>query len=111
MANVMDKVFKITYITAYALCGVFLIFYLIDFFSIWALVIGYGVVTVVLFFLGYLIQERLDTILQLYLIIVGILSILSLFLIAGWDRLWVFLVGGCLIGLAFLFDEFFESGE
>lgn len=106
----MDKVFKISYISAYTLSGIFLLFHLIGW-GFWNLVIAYAVIIIVLFFLGYLIQEHLDHILQLFLIVIGIVTILALFLKTGfWPSISLLALGSSLIGLAFIFDEFFDKG-
>lgn len=108
MANVMEKVFNITYVGAYILNGIFLIFHLINAVSIITLIIVYGISTIVLFFLGYLIQEHLNNILQLYLIIVGIVTIIAMFFVSGFfPSLWLIMLGGGFIAIAFIFDEFF----
>ena len=110
MENVMDKVFNITYVGAYILNGLFLLFHIINAVSIIALLIVYGISTIVLFFLGYLIQEHLNNILQLYLIIVGIVNVIAMFFVSGFlASLWLILLGGGLLASAFIFDEFFKK--
>ncbi len=110
MENVMEKIFKITYIGAYIASGLFLVFHLLFGFQFTNLIIAYIIITVILFFLGYLIQEHLDHILQIYLIIVGIVTILSLFLISGlWPKVSLGLLGVSYLAISFLFDEFFHT--
>lgn len=109
MDNVMDKIFKITYVGSYIIGGVLLLLHFIGF-SIWWLIIGLLLTISVLFFLGYLIQEHLDHILQLYLIVMGIACILGFLFVKGlWASIQIILVGLVLIGIAFLFDEFFTN--
>ena len=110
MDNVGEKVFKIAYITAYVASGIFLLFHLIGW-GFWSLVIAYAVITLVLFFLGYLIQEHLDHILQLFLIVLGLVTILALFFKTGFlPSISLLVLGVSLIGIAFIFDEFFDKG-
>ncbi len=110
MDNVMDKIFKITYVGSYIVSGVFLLFHIIGL-GFWVLVIVYAITIIIQFFLGYLIQEHLDHILQLYLIILGIATIVANFLVNGfWASLSLVLLGVSLLAIAFIFDEFFDKG-
>lgn len=110
MDNVMDKVFKIVYISAYAVGALALLFYLFGWIGIWPLAITYGVVIIVLLFLGYLIQEHLNNILQLYIIILGIVTIIALFFKSNvWEKVALGVLGAVLLAISFIFDEFFRS--
>lgn len=110
MDNVMDKVFKIVYISAYAVGALALLIYLIGWIGFWPLVITYAVVIIVLLFLGYLIQEHLNNILQLYLIILGIVTIIGLFFKSGtWEKISLAVLGSVLLIISFVFDEYFRG--
>lgn len=113
MENVMDKIFKIVYIGSYATSALFLLFHLLFGLKFLTLLIAFAIITVILFFLGFLIQEHLDHILQLYLIIVGIVTILTLFFKTGtfWDKALLGILGVGYIAISFIFDEFFEASE
>lgn len=110
MDNIMDKVFKIVYLVAYAINGLMLVLYLLLDYKLWLLIMTYAVISIILAFLGYLIQEHLDNIIQLYLIIVGVVTILAVFMKPGfWDKVSLGILGAAMIGIAFLLDEFFEA--
>lgn len=110
MDNVMDKVFKIVYISAYAVGALALLIHLIGWIGFWTLVITYGVVIIVLLFLGYLIQEHLNNILQLYLIILGVVTIIGLFFKNGvWEKVSLAILGSILLAISFIFDEYFRG--
>ena len=71
MENMLEKIYKYVYIAAYPLNAVALVIYLLgvnETASLWFPLIVFGIVTLIIFIMGRLTQERFDNTLQMYLI-------------------------------------------
>jgi len=114
MDNMIEKIYKIVYVGAFAANGVALIIYLLgagQSVSITFPLIVFGIATFIMFLMGRLVEERFDTTLQMYLIVISV-SYLVVAFIPPYKFLltfWEVLTALSIFAIAFFLDEFFES--
>ncbi len=113
MDDIQGKIYYILFIAAFAINGLAIVLYLwLDGFTMLDLLITFIVVTVVLFTVGRLVQDRFDNTLQLYLIIISLVFFVIIFIKQGtWDKIYCGLVATSIMAIAYFLDEYFESGE
>lgn len=110
----MEKIYKYIYISAYAINAVALIIYCFgvnETVSLWFPIIVFGIMTLILFVMGRLIQERFDNSLQLYLIAVSLMFLITAFIppYGFWIIVTESITAVIIFLIAFLADDIFEK--
>ena len=115
MNNMLETIYKYVYIAGYPINAVAIIIYLLgnnQSVSYWFPLIVFGIVTLIVFLFGRLVQERFDNTLQFYLLAVSGMYLIAAF-IGPYDP-WYFtffkaITAVGIFAAAFFLDDLFEA--
>lgn len=110
----LEKIYRIVFISAFAVNAVALIIYLIGAgtsVSILFPLIVFGIATLIMFIIGRLVEERFDNTKQMYLIVISALYLIVCFIppYKFWLTTWEALSAIGIFAVAFFLDGIFES--
>lgn len=115
MDNMLEKIYRIVFITAFAVNGLALLLFNInpDWVTIWTTLLIFVISTIILFLMGRLVQERFDNTLQMYLIIYSACMLISTFIPEyRWDVTpFEALASIAIFALSYFVDDIFEAGQ